>query len=371
MKKLLKAYKTEIKPTHDQKLKIHNTIGTCRYVYNLYIQKNKELYEQSSKFLTGYDFSKWLNNDYTKQEEYKWIKEVSTKAVKQSIMNGEKAFKRFFKKTSSFPKYKKRSDYGSFYLIGTVHVKRHLIQLPTLGKVKLKEKGYIPFDNVKSATVIREADRYYVSVLVEEERLPKGYVEQTEGIGIDLGIKEFLYISDGNSVANITKSTKIIKLEKSLKRQQRKLSRREKGSKNFKKQKLIIQRLHRRIKNIKNDLKRKTVLTLVRNNPQYITIENLNIKGLMKNRKLSNAFQQVGLGYFTDYLRVKCIEYEVELRQVSRWYPSSQICSDCGNRKKMPLSERVYKCENCGLEMDRDLNASINLKQTKEYTVLV
>ena len=371
MKKLLKAYKTEIAPNPEQKAKIHNTIGTCRYVYNLYIQKNKELYEQSSKFLSGYDFSKWLNNEYTKQEEFKWIKEVSTKAVKQSIMNGEKAFKRFFKKTSSFPKYKKRSDYGSFYLIGTIHVKRHLIQLPTLGKIKLKEKGYIPFNNVKSATVIRESDRYYVSVLVDEECIPKEYKDKTDGIGIDLGIKEFLYTSDGNSVANIAKSAKIVKLEKSLKRQQRKLSRRVNGSKNFKKQKLIIQRLHRRIKNMKNDLKRKTVLTLVRNNPHYITIENLNIKGMMKNRKLSNSFQQIGLGYFTDYLRVKCIEYEVELRQVSRWYPSSQICSACGSRKKMPLNVRVYKCENCGLEMDRDLNASINLKQTKEYTVLV
>lgn len=256
-------------------------------------------------------------------------------------------------------------------MYGSIHVKRHLIQLPTLGKVKLKEKGYIPFNNVKSATVTREADRYYVSVLVDEERIPKSFVDKTEGLGIDLGIKEFLYTSDGNSVANIAKSAKIVKLEKSLKRQQRKLSRMTKGSSNFKKQKLTIQRLYRRIKNIKNDLKRKTVLNIVRNNPQYITIENLNIKGMMKNRSLSNAFHQIGLGSFTEYLRVKCIEYEIELRQVSRWYPSSQICSDCGSRKKMPLSVRVYKCDNCGLEIDRDLNASINLKEVKEFTLIV
>ena len=371
MRKLLKAYKTEIAPNKEQIAQIHNTIGACRYVYNLYINKNKELYESSSKFLSGYEFSKWLNNEHATQEEFKWIKEVSSKAIKQSIMNGDTAFKRFFKKTSSFPKYKKRSDYESFYLIGTIHVKRHLIQLPTLGKVRLKEKGYIPFTNVKSATVSREADRYYVSVLVEEERLPKDYTEQTEGIGIDLGIKEFLFSSDGESVANMAKSNKIQKLEKSLKRQQRKLSRRVKGSENFKKQKLIIQRLHRRIKNIKNELKRKTVLSIVKKNPQYVTIENLNIKGMMKNRKLSNAFQQIGMGYFTEWLKVKCIEYDIELRQVSRWYPSSQICSCCGYRKPMPLKERTYECGNCGLTIDRDLNASINLKQTKEYTVLV
>ena len=371
MRKLLKAYKTEIAPSKEQIAQIHNTIGACRYVYNLYINKNKELYESSSKFLSGYEFSKWLNNEHATQEEFKWIKEVSSKAIKQSIMNGDTAFKRFFKKTASFPKYKKRSDYGSFYLIGTIHVKRHLIQLPTLGKVRLKEKGYIPFTNVKSATVSREADRYYVSVLVEEERLPKDYTEQTEGIGIDLGIKEFLFSSDGESVANMARSNKIQKLEKSLKRQQRKLARKTKGSENFKKQKLIIQRLHRRIKNIKDELKRKTVLSIVKKNPQYVTIENLNIKGMMKNRKLSNAFQQIGMGYFIEWLKVKCVEYDIELRQVSRWYPSSQICSCCGCRKPMPLKERTYKCGNCGLEIDRDLNASINLKQTKEYTVLV
>lgn len=306
MRKLLKAYKTEIEPSKEQIAKIHNTIGTCRYVYNLYIQKNKELYETSSKFISGYDFSKWLNNEYATQEDFKWIKEVSSKAIKQSIMNGDMAFKRFLKKKSGFPNYKKRSDYGSFYLIGTIHVKRHLIQLPTLGKVKLKEKGYIPFNNVKSATVSREADRYYVSVLVEEERLPKGYAEQSDGIGIDLGLKEFLFSSDGESVENMAKSNKIQKLEKSLKRQQRKLSRKIKGSENFKKQKLIIQRLHRKIKNIKNEVKRKTVLSIIKKNPQYITIENLNIKGMMKNRKLSNSFQQIGLGYFTDWLKVKC-----------------------------------------------------------------
>ena len=368
---MLKAYKTEISPNREQIEKIHNTIGTCRYVYNLYIKKNKELYETSSKFLSGYDFSKWLNNEYSNQEEYKWLKESSSKAVKRSIMNGEVAFKRFLRKTSGFPNYKKRSDYGSFYLIGAIHVKRHLIQLPTLGKVKLKEKGYIPFNNVKSATISREADRYYVSVLVDEEYLQKDHEEQSDGIGIDLGLKELLFSSDGKSVANMAKSNKIQKLEKSLKRQQRKLSRKTKGSENFKKQKLIIQRLHRRIKNIKNEIKRKTVLSIVNKNPQYITIENLNIKGMMKNRKLSNALQQIGLGYFTEWLKVKCNEYGIELRQVSRWYPSSQICSCCGGRQPMPLKERTYNCKNCGLEIDRDLNASINLKQTKKYTVLV
>lgn len=368
---MLKAYKTEIKPNNEQIVLIHKTIGTCRYVYNLYLQKNKEAYEANSSFLSGYDFSKWLNNEHSKKKEFSWIKEAPSKAVKQAIMNADTAYKRFFRKLASFPRFKKKSDYGSFYLIGTIHVKRHLIQLPKLGKIKLKEKGYIPSSGIKSATVSREGDRYFVSVLIEDPEVKRIKDEKSEGVGIDMGIKEFLYTSDGEYVANISKSNQLVKLTKSLKRQQRKLSRRVKGSANFQKQKVIVQRLHRRIRNIKTDLKRKIVLKIVKKNPQFITIEHLNVKGMMKNRKLSNAFQQIGIGYFTDWLKAKCVEYEIELRRVDRFYPSSQICSCCGERKKMPLHVRTYDCDNCGMSLDRDLNASINLRNSKEYTVLV
>ena len=368
---MLRAYKTEIRPTEGQLILIHKTIGTCRYVYNLYLQKNKEAHEATSSFLSGYDFSKWLNNEHATQDEFAWIKEVPSRAVKQAIMNADVAYKRFFKKLSSSPRSKRKSDYGSFYLVGTIHVKRHLIQLPKLGKVKLKEKGYIPFDGVKSATVSREGNRYFVSVLVEEPSRVVRKHGQTDGIGIDMGIKELLFDSDGNTVANINRSNQIIKLTRSLKRQQRKLSRRVKGSENFKKQKVIVQRLHRRIKNLKTDLKRKTVLEIVKRNPQFVTIEHLDVKGMMKNRKLSNAFQQIGIGHFVDWLKVKCLEYEIGLRQVDRFYPSSQMCSSCGSRKKMPLHVRTYDCDDCGNSLDRDLNAAINLQNSKEYTVLV
>ncbi len=167
------------------------------------------------------------------------------------------------------------------------------------------------------------------------------------------------------------KNQKIIKLNKSLKRQQRKLSRKKKKSNNWFKQLLIVQRLYRRIANIKKDIKQKSILTIVKENPQYITIEKLNIKGLTKNKNLANAFQQVGLGYIVEWLKQKCYEYDIELRQVDRFYPSSQLCSQCNHRQKMPLYKRTYQCEQCGLEMDRDINASINLKQAKSYTVIV
>ncbi|TCI21559.1 transposase [Exiguobacterium sp. SL-9] len=371
MRRLLKAYRTEIRPSDEQAVMIHKTIGTCRYVYNLYLQKNKEAYKADSSFLSGYDFSKWLNNEHARREEFAWIKEVPSKAVKQAIMNAETAYKKFFKKLASFPCFKRKSDYGSFYLIGTIHVKRHLIQLPKLGKVRLKEKGYIPSAGVRSATVSREGDRYFVSVLVEEQEACKKKSGPSEGIGIDMGIKMFLYTSDGEHVANVSRSNQLAKLTKSLKHQQRKLARRVKGSANFQKQKVIVQRLHRRIRNIKTDLKRKTVLKIVKKNPQFITIEHLHVKGMMKNRTLSNAFQQIGIGYFTDWLKVKCAECEIELRRVDRFYPSSQICSCCGERKKMLLHVRTYDCEHCGMSLDRDWNASINLKNAKDYTVLV
>lgn len=367
---MLKAFKTEIAPNNDQKSLIHQTIGTCRYVYNLYIEKNKEAQKQDNKFITGYDFSKWINNEHAKSEEFKWIKHVSSKAVKQSIMNAEKAYKNFFKKKAAFPRFKRKSDYGSFYLIGTIHVERHLIQLPTLGKVKLKEKGYVPRSGIKSCTVTQEGDRYFVAVLAEVEREPSSLVEHAEGIGIDMGIKSFLFTSEGEEVANITKSIALQKLEKSLKRQSRSLSRKVKGSASWFKQKTKVQRLHRRIRNIKSDMKRKLILQIIRLRPIFITIERLNLNGMKKNRRLSNALQQIGIGYFIEFLQSKCKEHGIELRQVDRFFPSSQLCSHCGSRKAMPLHVRTYTCDSCNTSVDRDLNAAINLKNAKEYTVL-
>ena len=216
-----------------------------------------------------------------------------------------------------------------------------------------------------------ENDRYFVSVLVDEEPKPLFKKPQTEGIGLDLGLKDTLFTPNGVHITDIRKNKKLIKLNKSLKRQQRKLSRKKKKSNNWFKQLLKVQRLYRKISNIKKDIKRKKVLEIVKENPQYITIEHLNIKGMMKNRRLSNSFQQVGLSYIVEWLKWKCYQYGIELRQVDRFYPSSQICNKCGNRQPMPLNKRTYKCNNCGNKEDRDINASINLKQAKDYTILV
>ncbi len=379
----------EINPTDEQKSKIHQTIGVSRFIYNFYIAHNKEIYEREGKFVSGMDFSKWLNNEYIpNNQDKKWIKEVSSKATKQAIMNGDKAFKDFFKKAKGFPKFKKKKnqDVKAYFPKNNKTdwtLERHRVKIPTLGWVRLKEFGYIPVNSiVKSGTVSQKADRYYVSILVEETDI-KISNTNNEGLGIDLGIKEFAICSNGNKFKNINKTSTVKKVEKMLKREQRKLSRKyeslkirnkkEKGGnatrQNIQKQVVKVQKLHQRLRNIRTDYINKTVSKIVKQKPSYVTIEDLNVKGMMKNKHLSKAIASQKFFEFKTKLTVKCKENNIELRIVDRFYPSSKTCSQCGKIKKdLKLSNRIYKC-NCGLDIDRDLNASINLKNAKEYKI--
>ena len=398
MKKLKRSYKIEINPTQEQKTKIHQTIGVSRFVYNFYIARNKEIYEREGKFVSGMDFSKWLNNKYIpNNQEMKWIKEVSSKATKQAIMNGDKAFKDFFKKAKGFPRFKKKKnqDVKAYFPKNNKTdwtLERHKVKIPTLGWVRLKEFGYIPVNSiVKSGTVSQKADRYYVSILVEETaiKISNGntgieiFNHNNEGVGIDLGIKEFAICSNGNKFKNINKISTVKKVEKKLKREQRKLSRKyeslkirnkkEKGgnatSQNIQKQVVKVQKLHQRLRNIRTDYINKIVSSIIKQKPSYITIEDLNVKGMMKNKHLSKAIASQKFFEFKTKLTVKCKENHIELRIVDRFYPSSKTCSSCGKVKKdLKLSDRIYKCD-CGFTIDRDLNASINLKNAKEYKI--
>ncbi|STB41957.1 RNA-guided endonuclease InsQ/TnpB family protein [Clostridium perfringens] len=393
-----RAYKMEINPTDEQKSKIHRTIGVSRFIYNFYIAYNKEIYEREGKFVSGIDFSKWLNNEYIpNNQEMNWIKEVSSKATKQAIMNGDKAFRDFFKKAKGFPKFKKKKnqDVKAYFPKNNKTdwtIERHRVKIPTLGWVRLKEFGYIPINSiVKSGTVSQKADRYYISILVEETDIKisnsnigiKIFNHNNEGVGIDLGIKDFAICSNGNKFKNINKTSTIKKVEKKLKREQRKLSRKyeslkirnkkEKGGnvtrQNIQKQIVKVQKLHQRLTNIRTDYINKTVSSIIKQKPSYITIEDLNVKGMMKNKHLSKAIASQKFFEFKTKLMSKCKQNDVELRIVDRFYPSSKTCSNCGKIKKdLKLSDRVYKCS-CGLVIDRDLNASINLKNAKEYKI--
>ena len=384
-----RAYKIEINPTDDQKSKIHQTIGVSRFIYNFYIAHNKEIYEKEGKFVSGMDFSKWLNNEYIpNNQDKKWIKEVSSKATKQAIMNGDKAFKDFFKKAKGFPRFKKKKnqDVKAYFPKNNKTdwtLERHRVKIPTLGWVRLKEFGYIPKNSVvKSGTVSQKADRYYVSILVEETYI-KISNPNNEGLGIDLGIKEFAICSNGNKFKNINKTSTVKKIEKKLKREQRKLSRKYESLKirnknikegratrqNIQKQVVKVQRLHQRLANIRTDYINKTVFSIVKQKPSYITIEDLAVSNMMKNKHLSKAISSQKFFEFKTKLMSKCKQNNIELRIVDRFYPSSKTCSNCGEIKKdLKLSDRVYKCS-CGLNIDRDLNASINLKNAKKYKI--
>lgn len=381
------TFKTEIDPSEEQKVKIKNTIGVARFIYNFYIAENKRTYDKSGKFLSAYDFSKYLNRDFIpNNQDYLWIKGVSSKSVFKSIMNAETAFKRFFNKLSGFPRFKKkhRSDVKMYFV--KVNKKdciceRHRVKIPTLGWVKIKEKGYIPTSKdgyiIKNGTISYQAGQYFVSCLVDVEEPEKEQLNDF-GLGVDLGLKDFAVVSNGDTYENINKTNRVKKLEKTLKREHRKLSRKyehsktEKGEsthKNIDKQILRVQKLYQRLNNIRTDYVNKVVNNLVKTKPAYITIEDLNVSGMMKNRHLSKAIASQKFFEFRTKLRDKCKTYGIELRLANRVFPSSKLCHNCGQIKKdLKLSDRTYIC-NCGYIEDRDFNASLNLRDTQTYKI--
>ena len=384
---MLKSFKTEINPTAEQITKINKTIGTCRFIYNFYIAHNRELYENGEKLMSGRVFSVWLNNEYLPNNPDKmWIKDVYTKDVAKSMEDGYTAFTRFFNNKSKFPRFKKKnnSDVKMYFVKNNKTdclSERHRIKVPTLGWVRLKEKGYIPTSKdgfvIRSGTISCKAGRYYISVLVDIQKQDTE-VDSDFGVGIDLGLKNLAICSNGSIYHNINKTNNVRKVENKLKREQRKLSRKvisikrgESTQKNFVKQKLKVQKLYQRLTNIRTDYLNKTINSIVKTKPSYIVIEDLNVSGMMKNRHLSKAVVQQKFFEFRSKLVNKCKEIGIELRVVDRFYPSSKTCHGCGHVKRdLKLSDRTYRCSECGYTEDRDINASLNLRDANTYTVI-
>ena len=384
---MLRAYKVEIKPTVEQKIKMAQTFGVCRYGYNFYIRHNQERHKNGEKRMTGYDFSKWLNNEFfPNNPSYGWAKDVGSKAVKNSIMNAEKTYKKFLKGETNKLKFKSKSSRKSFYFPCNsekdLAIERHRGRIPTLGFIRFKEFGYVPEGyEAKSVTVTLKAGHYYASYLFEvEPEKRQGVI--TEPIGIDLGIKDLAIVSDGKVFKNINKTARVKKLEKKLKRKQRVFSRKlEKNKKgkniiytaNMRKDKLNIGKLYQRLSNIRTEYIRHTVNSLVKANslPAYVSIEDLNIDGMRRNKHLSDAISKQKLGYFRAYLTQRCCKYEdAELRAINRFYPSSKMCNKCGCIKStLKLSERTYICPECGNIDDRDNNASKNIRDCSTYEI--
>ena len=385
---MYKALKIELKLTVAQKIKVCQTIGTERFIYNEYIKYNQEQYKLGNKFISANDFSKYINNIYLPNNpDKKWIKDVSSKSVKQAMIYGEQAFKRFFKGLSAFPVFKKKgkNELGAYFVKNNktdFEFYRHKIKIPTLKFVRVKEYGYIPKNtNIKSGTITKIADRYFLSLIIEIKDIVKAKNTSIKGLGIDLGIKDTAICSDGRVFKNINKTIKIKKLKKKLKREQRKMSRsieyskskkiKLKECKNFNKKKLKVQKIFYRLNCIRDDYNNKMVNEITRAKLKYITIEDLKVSNMIKNKHLSKAIQEQNFYSIRTKLINKCKERNIELRIVDTFYPSSKTCSCCGSVKKdLKLNDRIYKCYNCGIEIDRDYNASINLEKAKVYKII-
>lgn len=390
----MRAYKTEIHPTKAQIELIHKTFGCTRYIYNQYVYENLENLALGKDFISAFSYSKRLNNDANAPS---WLKEVPSKAVKQALIYADRAFKDYFSKRRGKPKFKKKGVNDSFYLIGTLKVERHRIFVPVLKWLRLKEFGYIP-KNITSVTISMKNGRYYISCLCkdeQDERIPLSDC----AMGIDFGLKD-QFITEDKVIPSINRSLRVRKLEQRLRREQRKLSRKyeanmvdkvyyQSGSKkgqlksykwlkplseckNIQKQKLKVARLHERLTRIRTDYNRKALRSLVlERKPSFITIENLSVRNLMKNRHLSKAIIKAQWYQSRLYLENLCKKLGIELRLADRFYPSSKLCSTCGFKyQDLKLKERFWTCTNCGSEHDRDKNASINLGRCETYTVL-
>ena len=367
MKKIKKAYKFRIYPDSEQAIFFIKTFGCVRKVHNLMLDDRKKAYEEYKS--TG------IKNKYPTpakyKKEYPYLKEVDSLALANAQLNLEKAFKNFLKnKDFGFPKYKCKSNPVQSYTTNnqnTIYIRDGYIKLPklkSLVKIKLHReiKGLI-----KSATISKNSlNHYFVSILCEEEI--EELSKTNKNIGIDLGIKEFATMSDCTKVSNL-KFTK--EYEKRLKREQRKLSRRGRlaksnnkklsESKNYQKQKKKVAKIYNKIRNKRKDFINK-ISTEIINIHDIICIEDLNIKGMLKNHKLAKSISDVNWSEFGRQLEYKANWYGKIIVKVPKFYPSSKICSSCGNvKKELPLSERTYHCECCGLEIDRDYNASINI----------
>lgn len=396
---MLKAFKTEIAPTREQKEKIIRSIGIARFLYNQYIAYNKKLYRMYQRglldshqkhFVSANDFDKYVNHKL--KIELPWINECGSKARKKSLVNAETAFKKFFDGLAGFPRFKKKSNqdvklYFPKNNKGDWTIWRHKLMIPTLKQVRLKEFGYLPVGAiVTSGTVSYVAGRFYVSVVVDIDEKSKynkdleaSYHTATTGMGIDLGIKKLAIVSNGKTFNNINKSSKVKRLEKRLRREQRCLSRKyeskkKKGGKtvtafaNIEKQKLKVQKLHQRIKHIREDYENKVIHEIVKQKPRFITVEDLNVKGMMKNKHLAKAVAAQRFNNLLVKLKRKAEIIGIEFRVVDIFYPSSKTCHCCGHiHKDLKLKDRVYVCPKCGYTEDRDFNASLNLRDAKKY----
>lgn len=373
---MILAKKVRLYPSEMQEQKLWQSVGTARFIYNWTLARQEENYKNGGKFIKDGDLRKEITK--LKKTELNWLNEVSNNVAKQAVKDCCNAYKRFFKGLSDKPRFKSRKNSKpSFYNDnGKFKVKSKKVLIEKVGWIKTNEQ--LPIGVKYSNPRISYDNKYwYISVGIEQKEIKE--VLKDECIGIDVGIKNLAICSNGMIFKNINKSKKVKKLKKVLKRKQRKVSRKYnmnkiKGVKNrcqYKKTNNIIKLekqiklLQRKLSNIRDNHIHQTTNKIVKIKPSRVVMETLNIKNMMKNKYLSKAIQEQCLYKLHRQMKYKCEKYGIDFIEADKWYPSSKTCSQCGKIKKdLKLSDRVYRCS-CGLNIDRDLNASINLSRYK------
>ena len=411
---MIKTVKLRIYPNKSQIKIINGTLGCCRYIYNKYIESNIESYETYGKFISGYEFSKHINWLKKNNDDYNWIKGYSSKAIKDRIMNAEKSFKKFFKNKKGFPKFKsrKRIHKESYYFAKEPirYITHNIIKLPILGKIRITQNYDLPnIEDVTSGRVIREYNKYYIMLIYEYNN---EYLDVNDNsLGIDLGLKYYCTIANSSydigtvSIKHFKNNPNYKKISDKIINLQQIISKKveinyyrllnkwldnnptKELSENYKRimkgesynssqiRKLFkkIRVLKSRLVNIRYDFINKTVHTLtVITKPRCITVEDLNIRDMIKHNgtkdtKLHKSIQESAFYSFKIKLMLKCLEYGIKFRMVTRWYPSTKKCFICNHKfKDITLKDRVLYCPNCGLEIDRDVNAAYNMLNAKD-----
>jgi len=364
-----RVYRTELRLNNKQRTACRMHSGSSRFAYNWGLERYNSVYRLNQLPVPSvrYPSAISLHRELVglKQDgTLGWLSEVSKCAPQEALRDLEMAFKHFFRRLKSgeeelgYPKFKsKKEGVGSFRLTGHITVEDDRIRLPRIGWVRLKEHGYIPVGKHKQATVSERAGRWFVSVLVKEDVEPSPL--RAGVVGVDLGIKHLAVCSDGVVFENPKALERNLR---KLRRLQKAISRKKKGSVNRKKAIRQLQRTHLRISNIRQDNLHKTTSMLARNK-QTICLEDLNVSGMLKNHHLARAISDVGLYEFRRQMEYKTGWYGSTLVYADRWFPSSKTCSKCGHiRDDLKLSERTFHCPSCGNSIDRDFNASLNLE---------
>ena len=418
---VVKTIKVKLHPNNKQLTKMFLFANASRFAYNWTLAEEIENFKQNGKFISDGDLRKKFTQ-LKKEKEFQWLNDISNNVTKQAIKDCCLAYKRFFAKQKEngyvkytkkkiqkanrlnksltvydmqhHPKFKRKKDtIPSFYIdtykikFTSTHVKVEGFSTSKrknkqkLNWIKLAEKDKIPFgDNIKyyNPRVKFDGINWYLTIGIEENIQPKSC--ENQGIGIDLGIKDLAICSNGITYKNINKNSKVKKLEKKRRRLQCQISRRYNMSKkggcycktsNIIKSEKELLKLNHRLTNIRHEYQLQVINDIIKRKPSFITIEDLNIQGMMKNKHLSKAIQQQALYNFIRILTYKCAWNGIELRQVNRFYPSSKLCHECGYIKKdLKLSDRTYICPKCGNVIDRDYQASLNLRDAKEYKII-